>query len=393
MSDGRGESEPAGTSMGAGPTVIDVTPTPGSEPQIEPKTQPKGHRGGAAISALATLVLALATSPYWAPPVASVLPWGGAPEAQPASADTTALQAKLNTLEARLADLGQAQQRAAAVEQRVTQLEQRPAPAPNPRDAQQAAQQTQALGALGDRLATLEQRIATLAAAASSQTAANATKGLQSEIQALSQKLDEQSQLLAKLQNQDAAGADRTDAALVVIVGQLRSALATSRPYAAELQAAEALAKDRPDTLAELHKLDGRAQQGVQTLAMLTQRFPALAHGAPQATAPASADGSWRARALAKLEGLVTVRRAGEPRANEPDGTGGALTAADAALKNGDLAAAVVAMRRADLPASPATASWIEDAQARLDAEVALAAADAALMKRFLAEPAAGAKP
>jgi len=393
MSDSLGESEPAGTSMGAGPTVIDVTPTPDSEPRIDPKTQPKGHRGAAAISALSTLVLALATSPYWAPPVASVLPWGGASEAKPASADTTALEAKLNALEARLADLSQAQQRAAALEQRLAQLEQHPVPAPNPRDAEQAAQQTQALSALGERLATLEQRIATLAAVASSQTAADATKDLRSEIQALSQKLDEQSQLLAKLQNQDAAEADRTDTALVVIDSQLRSALATSRPFAAELQAAEALAKDRPDTLAELHKLDGRARQGVPTLAMLAQRLPALAHGAPQATAPASAEGSWRARALAKLEGLITVRRAGEPRASEPDSTSGALTAADAALKNGDLAAAVAAMRRADLSASPAAASWIEDAQARLDAEAALAAADTTLMRRFLAEPAAGAKP
>jgi hypothetical protein len=49
-------------------------------------------------------------------------------------------------------------------------------------------------------------------------------------------------------------------------------------------------------------------------------------------------------------------------------------------------------MRRAD-NAAPAAVSWLEDAQARLDAEAALAAADASLMKRFLAEPGAGAKP
>ena len=366
MSDRPGESEPAGTGTGSGPTVIDVTPAPVSEPEPRPERPVKDRLIVAALSALAVLVLALATSPYWAPPVASVLPWGAAPEPKPAPVDTSAIEAKLG-----------------ALEQQFVRLEQRQAAMPNPRVAQ-------ALRALGERLDAMEQRIAALAAAETSQTAADATKGLQSEVQTLSQKLDEQSQLVARLQSQETSAADRTDAALVVTVGQLRAALATSRPYAAELQAAEALAKDQPDILAELRKLDARAPQGVPTLAMLTERFPAVAKSAsqPSASVPA-ADQGWRARMLATLKSLVTIRRAGEPPA--ADG-GGALAEADRALKHGDLAAAVAAMRRAD-NAAPAAASWLEDAQARLDVEAALAAADASLLKRFLAEPGAGAKP
>ena len=298
----------------------------------------------------------------------------------------------MGALETKLGELTQAQQRVAALDQRIAQLEQRPAPTPNPRDAQQAAQQVQALG---DRLSTIEQRIGTLAAAASSQTAADATKGLQSEIQTLSQKLDEQSQLLTKLQSQERGGADRTDAALVVTLGQLRAALATSHPYAAELQAAEALAKDRPDTLAELHKLDGRAQQGVPTLAILTQQFEAIMRSATPAGAPAAADGGWGARALAKLKSLVSVRRVGDASGDKTETSGRprAEAAAAAALKNGDLAAAVAAMRRADGSVSPVAASWLEDAQPRLDTEATLTAADATILKRFLTEPGAGAKP
>jgi len=366
MSERQDESGPAGTGMGGGPTMIDVTPTPVPEPEPNPAAPLKGHVAVAAISALGVLVLALATSPYWAPPVASVLPWGSAPETRRASADTSGIDAKLS-----------------ALEQRLARLEQRP----------QETQQAQALGALGDRLAAIEQRIATLAAAATSQTAADAAKGLQAEVQALAQKLDQQSQLLAKLQSQEAAGADRTDAALVVTVGQLRAALATSRPYAAELQSAEALAKDRPDALAELHKLDGRASLGLPTVAMLTERFAAAAKGGAQSSTPTpAADQGWRARMLATLKGLVTIRRAGEPQGKASE-SGGALAEAAAALKSGDLAAAVAAVRRAEGSPSPAMASWLEDAQARLDAEAALAAADATLMKRFLAEPGAGAKP
>ena len=67
-----------------------------------------------------------------------------------------ALDARVRALEVKLGDPAQAQQRVAALDQRVGQLEQRPAPTPNPREAQQAAQQAQALG---DRLSTIEQRI------------------------------------------------------------------------------------------------------------------------------------------------------------------------------------------------------------------------------------------
>ncbi len=392
MSDGRGEGEPTGTSTSGGPTVIDVTPEPGPEPAPEPQpeperaaaTPPKARGSGVTITALVVLVLAVGTSPYWAPPVASVLPWG-TPETKPVPVDTAAIDAKLSALAARIGELTQAQQRGAALEQRVAQLEQRPAAAPNPQDAQQAQ-------ALGDRIAALEQRITTLAAAASSQTAADATKGLQVQIQALTQKLDGQSQLIAALQSQKSAG-DRTGAALALTMGQLRAVLATVRPYAAELQSAEALAKDEPGTLAELRKLDGRAPQGVPTVAMLAARFPAVAQGAAQASAPpVAAEEGWRARTWAKLKNLVTIRRVGEGQGAEAQRSGD-LAAAEAALKTGDLAAAVAAVRRADGSASPAAASWLEDAQARLDAEAALAAADATLMKRFLAEPSAGAKP
>ncbi len=399
MSENRSEGETTGATPGGGPTVIDVTPEPGPGPEAEPKgptETPSKHRGNlAAIVALATLVLAVATSPYWAPSVSSVLPWGAAPDAKEPAFNPAAIDAKLSALEARIGELAQAQQRSTALEQRVTTLEQRPAPGPNPQDAEQAAQQGQALRALGDRIAALEQRITTISAAASSQSAADASKALQAQIQTLGQKLDEQSRQLATLQSQKADNTDRSDAALVLTLSQLRGVITTARPYAAELQAAEALAKDAPDTLAELKKLDGRAQQGVPTVAMLAARYPAVANAAPPAgTPPTSSDEGWRARTWAKLKNLVTIRRVGEGQTQSSATKRGADVAdAETALKTGDLAAAVAAVRRADGSASPALSAWLDDAQARLDAEAALAAAEATLLKRFLAEPSTGAKP
>ena len=74
MSERQGESEPASSGTEGGPTVIDVTPTPGGEPEPRIDKRPKNRLAVAALSALMVLVLMLATSPYWAPPVASILP-------------------------------------------------------------------------------------------------------------------------------------------------------------------------------------------------------------------------------------------------------------------------------------------------------------------------------
>ena len=388
MSERRGESESAGTSPSGGPTMIDVTPIQGAEP--EHKTEARtgsSSRAAVAISALATLVAALAASPYWAAPVASVLPWGSAPEAKPVLTDA-ALDARVRALEVKLGDPAQAQQRVAALDQRVGQLEQRPAPTPNPREAQQAAQQAQALG---DRLSTIEQRIGTLAAAASSQTAVDATKGLQSEIQALSQKLDEQSQLLAKLQSQERGGADRADAALVVTLGQLRAALATSHPYTAELQAAEALAKDQSEIVEQLRTFDGRADRGVPNLAALTGRFSATAAEVDHAAAPPLESG-WRGQLVGRVKRFFRIRRVADVSAKDPNDPDDALAASETALKLGDLAGAVAALRRLQGPAAEAAKQWLDDAQARLDADKTLAALDARLTSRILAAP-TGAKP
>ena len=372
MSDHRDGAEAAGTSPSGGPTVIDVTPTPGPEPE-RPAVPPKPRRNSVAISALMTLVLALATSPYWTPPVASVLPWGSALEPKPVPVDLAPINAKLSALEARVAELVQVPLRIGTLEQRVAQLEQRPAPATNPA-AEQAAQQARALG---DRLASLEQRIAALASAASVQTASDATKGLQADVQALTQKLEEQSRLLATVQSREVGSGERANAALIVTVGQLRSALATSRSYAAELQSAEALAKDQPDTLRQLQTLDPRAERGIPTLEGLRERFAAVADAVDRLVAPPPEAG-WRERLMGWTRRFFHVRRVG---AGDVGGPAEALAAAEAALGAGDLAGAVTAVHRLKGPAADPAKSWLDDAEARLDADQTLAAVTGALTR------------
>lgn len=387
MSEQRGEAEPTGATANGDPTLIDVTPMPGPEPQPEhsPRAPRTSRRGSIPILALVALVLVVATSPYWAPPIASVLPWGSTPEKEPPAIDTAALDAKLNALDARIAALTQAQQRTSSLEPRVAQLEQRAAQAPNP----QNAQQTQALTALGERMGALEQRITTLAAQ-SSRTSTDATKALQDQVQALAQKLDQQSQLLATLQSQKTSG-DRTDAALLVTVSQLRAVLATSRPYAAELQAAEALAKDQPDLLKQLQALDARADRGIPDIGSLTERFSSVAEEVDRVPVPPSAAG-WRERLVAGAKRFFHVRQVpegGQGDAGDPEAI---LAAAETSLTRSDLAGAVVSLRRLQGAAADTAKPWLDDAQARLDADQALASLTAALTRAVLTAP-DGAKP
>jgi hypothetical protein len=407
MSDRRGQDErPAPASAGTaapepGPTIIDVTPIPETA-GAESAPPRRGFARGLALI-LGIVLGAVATSPYWAPPIASVLPWGTPPPPPPvvmtsgAPADLAPLQTKIAALEAKIAELSQAQQRAAGLEPRLAQAEQRLAnAAPNPRDAQQAAQQiaqqTQALSSLADRLATLEQRVAAVQTAASNDTAADTLKSTQADVQALSQKLAEQVKLLATLQRTETRGGDREGAALLIAVGQLRAVLATSRPYGAELRAAEALACEQSDARAALQKLGVHAEQGIPTLAMLAQRFPPVIEAVARA-APLPSDGGWLDRASSELKRVFHVRRVAERQGSDAADTDSVLVAAEKALNASDLAGAVASLRRLSGPAAEAAKPWLDDAGARLDADQAMASLDGLAVRGLLATPAAGAKP
>lgn len=320
------------------------------------------------------LVAALASAPYWAPRFAG----------ESDGAGVAALQAKLDALQGRLAEADQTRQRLAAAEQRLASVEARGPSAGAPRDAQQAAQQTQILGQLADRLAILEQRVTSLDTT-SGGAAAEATKSLATETQALAHRLDEQAQALTRLQATQAQSPDRTDAALLLAVDQLHQAIQTSRPFEVELATATALARDRPDAVAALAPLQARAAQGLPGIAVLAERLELLAP-ALTAVAAAPADDDWRSEVLAKIKNLVSVRRVGSRAAAEGGGTEAALAAAEAALKAGDLAGAVAAMRKLDGTAAETAKPWLGDAEARLAAEAAVASLDATLARRFLSD-------
>jgi hypothetical protein len=112
------------------------------------------------------------------------------------------------------------------------------------------------------------------------------------------------------------------------------------------------------------------AEQPAPSAAALAARFAALAEAQrampPQADA-VTADRAWWQRALDKLSGLVSIRRAGAPDAATLDGR---LDLAAAALAQNDLRAAAAALD--GMPLIAALSDWRDQTLARLKLDAAL---------------------
>ena len=313
-----------------------------------PPAAPSSYRAAAIALAVALLVVAglVATAPFWAPH----LPWS-----RRAPAADKALVARLDRLVAAQQQARQqAEQDAAAnaaglqrLERRAAALEARPGPPSAAIDDIRAQ-----LARLSGTAAELTARVATLdkAVQARAATAAGTT----------------------------------TDTAIALVLLQIRSAVAAGRPFPAEYQALTALAHDRPELATAAAPLAEPAKAGVASRAVLAKGLRDLA-AAPAAGASASsrsAPHGWGEAALARLHGLVTVRRVDD--AAPPQRAAAApVNAAELALAGGDLAGAVGAIEKAPAEGSGAAAKWLRMARRRLAVETALQRLEAQLTARL----------
>ncbi len=246
-----------------------------------------------------------------------------------APTDLGPVETRLATLEQTLADLSRRVTGNAALEPRLTAIEQ---------SATDLARNAAATAEMEPRLATVERSAADLAKLAS--IVADAERRL-AEVERLTR-------------------ADRRLDAAALAALKLGDALNAGRPYKAEL----ALLTGVPAVEAEAKVLALRAESGVPTRTVLAERFQSAAAAASRAAAPG---GDLWDQAIAKLKGLVSIRRL-----QPGDDLDGRLARAELALNNGDLAAAVAALDGLPEGAARALASWRADAEARLAAERAL---------------------
>lgn len=341
-------------------TVIDVAATEIPPERSATETPSSRGRGGviASLVVLVIVVLALVgTSPYWAPSLAPVLPW------TPRGTDTVAaqqaeLRQQLTEMQQGLDELARQQQ----------QQQQQPAPDEAAVKAQQAT-----LQALTARVTALEAR-----PTGDPQSAA-AIAALKNDFARLDGEVKDDAARLARLEEARGQGARAADRELLLAIGDLRSALATSSPFAGQLATVAALAHGQQDVAAALEPLQTAAATGLPSTALLAQRFddqvaPAILRARTGEAQNAPQSSGWGQRALDALGSLVVVRRIDQGKVDATSHpVDAAVETAQAALKKGDLAGAVKTLSSLDGAPAQAAASWLAEAKQRLAAEAAIA--------------------
>ncbi len=369
MSDAREDdsNQPLAEAKPADPAPPITTPPPPPAAKPATPTKPKNFR--AAAWALSLLVLALAlvgTAPYWAPPLLPLVPWGANH-----AAGTGDLAARLDAAEAARTD---AEARLGRLEAQMQQQQGTQGTAPS--DAA-------ALQGVAQRLDALERRIGSISAPD--------TSALTQSVQQMGARVDELDAKLGRLATVEAAG-DESDIRLLAALAELRAALAGSGPFAGELHSVLTLAPGDAAVAAALQPYSGAAAAGIPSAALLAERFraetaPAILHTSQEA---APAGGDLGDRVLAKLRGLVTIRRidAGSAGGAPSDAAATAVRAAEGALDTGDLAGALTALTGLSGAAADAAKPIVAAAQQRLGAEGAVAGLAQTVAARLAASPA-----
>jgi hypothetical protein len=413
------ESEEGPAEGGAAPME------PGSAPAIEPARPgesspgtPSGspRRGARATLWLAGLLIlilaAVALSPFWAPQIEPLFPWGenreeyaalaarvAAIEARPVAPNTgiDAVQSGISALSRRVDQL----------DSRLAALEKRPTPPSADTDAINSA-----LGALGHRVdqleaagkpdlgpiragvQQLEQRLAAIETQSASRMASEtaASKDMQQELSRVSKVEGELADRVAVLereaQSQNKAEL-QADGMLALLLGQMRAAMEQARKFPTEFDAFIKLAGSS-DLAAAAQPLTEPARNGVASRAVLVKGLAELAGRMAVASEP-PVKSDWRDQTLARLRGLVTIRRID---ASSHTGFDGAVGTAQAALARGDLAGAVAALEPLTGADAEAARPWLLMARERLAAETALDHTQELLTERLGSPPAApGAAP
>jgi hypothetical protein len=406
-----------------GPAEDGAVPTEsGSTPAVEPAGRTR-NSGRAALWLAGLLILILAgvvLSPFWAPQVEPLFPWGenradyaalaarmAAVEARPVAPNTG-----IDTVQSALSGLAR---RVDQLDPRLAAIEKRPAPPLPDTDAINSALSALArrvdqleaagkpdLGPIRAAIQQLGERLAAIQTQSASRMASDtaASKDMQQELSRLGKVDGDLADRVAALeraaQSQDKPEL-RADGMLALLLGQMREAIEQARPFPAEFDAFIRLARGS-DLAAAAQPLAEPARNGVASRAVLVKGLTELAGRMAAASEPA-VKSDWREQTLARLRGLVTIRRIdGSPRTGSNGGANGgadsAVGAAEAALARGDLAGAVAALEPLTGADAEAARPWLVMGRVRLAAETGLDHVQELLTERLGSSPAApGAAP
>jgi hypothetical protein len=171
--------------------------------------------------------------------------------------------------------------------------------------------------------------------------------------------------------NEGVAAVRRATRALAV--SALAQAVRSDAPFSAEIALVSDLVGEDP----ALAALKARAEEGVPSTATLQREFADASHAAIAARDEALGGGFF-ARAWRSITSLVTVRRTGGTSGNDLEAV---LARVQSALSRQDVAAAVSEAQAVSGAPQKALAPWLDKAQAHIEAEKALRALQAAVLR------------
>ncbi|HZU87878.1 MAG TPA: mitofilin family membrane protein [Stellaceae bacterium] len=368
---------------GPEPTVPPQAPAEPAPSRRGPSPPPRGGRAAAFLAGLLLVLIAgVAASPFWAPRVAPLLPWG-----RNAADRERALSARLTALDRESAAARAEREKLRATQQALSRrldadaaavADLKAGLADLDRRLKTVTAQGGATAGLAAQLADFGRRLDRVAAQTAARPAVDpaAVQELQHSVAGLDKRLGGLADRIAALAARRTAPIppQGKEAALALSLLQMRERVDAAQPFAAPYDAFAALARDRPALLAAAAPLAPLAHGGVPSRAALARDLSHLA-GAIATARPAPPvgpreGGDWGARVLDQLRRLVIVRRLdGGDRAPAR----AAVDRAESDLARGDLAAAVATLQTLSGPAAAAAQPWLAAARRRLEAEAALA--------------------
>jgi hypothetical protein len=234
----------------------------------------------------------------------------------------------------------------------------------------EGATNTKGLEALQGEVAALKAKLGALAEA----KLAGDDSGPGPELTALDQRIATLEAVIPDLANAIGQGAaSAKSGAAAIAFANLREAVGAGRPYATELAAIRTLAPG----IGDLGALPGHAETGIPTVPELARAFQKVAEASLAAPATA-ANESFLDSVIASAKSAVRIRRIDAVTTGEAPGA--VLARAEAHLKQGELAAAVQEVEALPAPSRDAFASWLEDARARTSADATLSTLESALL-------------
>ncbi len=266
----------------------------------------------------------------------------------------------------------QIKQEQAALEQRLTEIEQEAGAARAALGEQVSALDARTEGlaraddasltALRKEVDQLAQQVEAVTANAPDPAAPQRITALDETIYKLSSEFETLRGTVEQLRAQNADQvAQAKAAALAVALANLRRAVERGDPFKPELDALRRLSA----TPIEAEALGGAAEDGVQTLRELQESFPRFARKALEASG-ASGDDSIIGQIVDSARSVVNVRPLGEI---EGDGPGAVIARIENRLKAGDLPAAVEQTDDLSGEAAVQLLQWVQQAKTRIEAD------------------------